>query len=304
MPGEVSLPLGDFLVAHGDDLQFALFFGLFAILAAAEAWRPRLERPPARRLRWPANLGLTALNALLPPLVPVTAIGVAMWVDREGIGLLQAVAAPLTVAIAATLVIRSFVSYATHVLLHRSPLLWRLHRVHHSDPHLDVSSTVRFHPLEFLVQLGLLVPAVAVFGLMPWALVLYELLDVVVNVFSHANVRVPSSVERSLRWVVVTPDVHRIHHSSWQPETDSNFGPVFTIWDRAFGTYRDAPRAGYDNLEIGLTDLRGAKAAAFWWQVRSPIVRDYSDRPAARTALEAISRSRSEEDGQTVPARR
>lgn len=292
----VSSSFSDFLLAQGDDLQFVAFFALILVLGIAEAIRPGLDRQADRKRRWPANLGLTILNAFLPPLVPVTAVGLAVWAEREGLGLLHIAGASTAVAVATTLLVRSLASYGTHVLMHQAPLLWRLHRVHHSDTHLDVSTTVRFHPVEFVVQLAILIPLVLFFGLSPWVLVVYELLDVAVNVFTHANVRLPPGVDRVVRWVFVTPDMHRIHHSSWRPETDSNYGAVFSFWDRAFDTYRDAPEGGHDSLEIGLKELRGPKAASLWWQLWSPLAADYSDRRAARTALEAIYAKPSEEE--------
>lgn len=304
MADDVPGLLDGFLVAYGDDLQFAIFFVLVAILGLVEAFRPGLDRAAGRRRRWPANLGLTILNACMPALVPVTVVGVALWAEREGLGLLHMAEASAAVAIATTLLVRSLASYGTHALMHRVPALWRLHRVHHSDTHLDVSTTVRFHPLELVPQLAIVVPVTVLFGLTPWVLVVYELLDVAVNVFTHSNIRLPSGVDRVVRWAFVTPDMHRIHHSSWRPETDSNYGAVFSFWDRAFDTYRAAPRAGYDDLEIGLAELRGPRSSSLWWQLWSPLVADYGDRRPARTALETIYAKPSKEQSELAAAAR
>jgi sterol desaturase/sphingolipid hydroxylase (fatty acid hydroxylase superfamily) len=153
--------------------------------------------------------------------------------------------------------------------MHRVPLCWRLHRVHHLDTELDVSSTVRFHPLEFLVTTMPSVPLVVAFGLTPWVVALYELLDVGVTLFSHSNVRLPRRLDAALRCLIVTPDLHRIHHSTWRPETNSNFGAVFPWWDMLFGTYRTIPRAPHATMPLGLDELRGPRANSLWWLLRS-----------------------------------
>jgi sterol desaturase/sphingolipid hydroxylase (fatty acid hydroxylase superfamily) len=195
-----------------------------------------------------------------------------------------------------TLAVMSLASYVTHRLSHEIPLLWRLHRVHHSDTHLDVSTTVRMHPLELAVVAAVQGLAVALFGLPPWAVVVHETLKVVAILVSHANIRLPARLEAGLGWLLVTPDMHRFHHSSFQPETNSNYGAIFSVWDRLFGTYVALPRVVLGAIEFGLGELRGDKASSFWWQLWSPFVRDYSDRAPVRTALELISLRRSEEE--------
>ena len=157
--------------------------------------------------------------------------------------------------------------------MHKVSWFWRLHRVHHLDTELDVSTTVRFHPLEFAVALLIGIPLVLVFGLTLWILLLYELLDAVVTLFSHANIRLPMAVDRVLRFIIVTPDLHRIHHSSWQPETDSNFSAVFPIWDIVFGTFRTQTRAPQETMELGLEEIRDERANRMMWLLASPLLR-------------------------------
>jgi sterol desaturase/sphingolipid hydroxylase (fatty acid hydroxylase superfamily) len=152
------------------------------------------------------------------------------------------------------------------------PLFWRLHRVHHLDTQMDVSTTVRFHPLEFVVNLFIGVPVVIVLGLTPWVLLLYEILDAAITLFSHANIRLPRGLERVLRYVIVTPDLHRVHHSSYQPETDSNFGAVFPIWDIIFGTFRTETRLPQEVMEIGLEEVRDQRTNQVFWLLTSPLV--------------------------------
>ncbi len=176
------------------------------------------------------------------------------------------------VVIVVTLLLRGFVSYYTHYLNHRIAFLWRFHRVHHMDKSLDVSSTVRFHPLELLFSLSLGVPFVIVLGLSPWVLLLYELLDVSVTLFSHANLRLPTAVNRWLRYIIVTPDLHRVHHSTWQPETDSNFSAVFPLWDLLFGTFRTHTREPLERMELGLKEFRGKEVYRGGWLLLSPLI--------------------------------
>ncbi|MBL9202149.1 MAG: sterol desaturase family protein, partial [Opitutaceae bacterium] len=170
----------------------------------------------------------------------------------------------------ANLLGRAFISFAVHWLHHHVPWLWRLHRVHHLDPELDVSTTVRFHPLEFLTGAVPGAAMAAVLGLKPSMILLYELLDAGVTVFSHANIRLPARVESLLRRVIVTPGLHRVHHSAHQPETDSNFGAVFPIWDQIFGTYRVNPDGTATEFRLGLDEVRDTRASQLGWLLASP----------------------------------
>lgn len=252
------------LLAHGEDAQFAVFFLLLPALVLAERLVPR--RPGVdRRRRWRTNFGLTAINVVTLSLQPLSLIGTARWAELHGWGLFNQLTLPLALLVPAVLLARGFISFATHWLMHRVPLFWRLHRVHHLDTELDVSSTVRFHPLEFLVTLLPTVAMVVALGLTPWVLVLYELLDVGVTLFTHANIRLPARVDAALRWLIVTPDLHRVHHSTDRVETDSNFGAVFPHWDMLLGTYRAAPREPHATMPLGLGEQRGPETSQLLW---------------------------------------
>src|SRR5262245_18106126 len=156
-----------------------------------------------------------------------------------------------------------------HWLFHMVPMFWRVHRVHHLDTELDVTSTVRFHPLEFLIGLLPGVPLVFLLGLDPWILMTYELLDVVVTLWTHSNVRIPLPFEKLLRFVVVTPNLHRVHHSTRMEETDSNYGAVFPFWDLVFGTFKADPAGGQERIRIGLDEVRGRNAHRPVWLLMS-----------------------------------
>ncbi len=271
------MKLENWLMENGEAAQFAVFFGLLPLLAALEAWRPR-RTPQSRRNRWPANFCLTAINAVVLSLQPVSLVAVAYWAAERRLGLLNLVSLPLPVLLAANFLFRALLSYVTHCLMHKVPAFWRLHRVHHLDTELDVSSTVRFHPFEFLVSTLPAVPFVVAFGLSPWALLAYEILDAGANVFTHANIGRPAWLERRLRYLIVTPDLHRVHHSSWQPETDSNFGAVFPVWDLLFGTFRAEPRGGQSGMQLGLVEVRDARC----WRLPFLLFSSLRTRPDSR----------------------
>ncbi len=261
------------LLPDPQTLWFLAFWGLLAAFAWLESTTPAFSAAPNRNRRWPANFGLALINVVLGTLVPVSAVIAAQWAKENGIGLLNMAGGPWWIALAVTVVIRSFVGYAFHVLLHKIRLLWPMHRVHHSDTHLDVTTTVRTHPLEFALQFLIMVPLAVLFGLDPWALAAYELAEGFNSLASHANVRLPERLDRALRWLFVTPNMHCLHHSSYRPETDSNYGALFSVWDRLFGTYSAAPRGGYDAMRIGLDEIGDERASDFMWQLKSATLR-------------------------------
>lgn len=268
--GESLKRLLALLLPDPQTLWFLAYWGLLAALAWLESAVPAFRAAPNRNRRWPANFGLAIINVVLVTLVPLSAVIAAQWARENGIGLLNMTGGPWWIALAATAAIRSFAGYAFHVLLHKVRLLWPMHRVHHSDKRLDVTTAVRTHPLEFVLQFLVMVPLTVAFGLDPWALAVYELAEGFNGLASHANVRLPHRLDRPLRWLFVTPNMHCLHHSSYRPETDSNYGALFSVWDRLFGTYSAAPRDGYDAMQIGLNEIGDERAADFLWQLKSP----------------------------------
>jgi sterol desaturase/sphingolipid hydroxylase (fatty acid hydroxylase superfamily) len=213
----------------------------------------------------------------LVPLVPISVFVAAEWARQNGIGVLNWLNSPWIFAAVATLVIQSLTAYATHVLYHRSSWLWRFHRVHHFDTAVDVSTGLRHHPLELVLTL-LIDSAVAVaFGLLPLALMMYGIAEAIFALFSHANIRLPGEMDRTLRAILVTPRIHAVHHSAHQPETDSNYGTVLTIWDRLFGTYSDLRADSPEAITFGLMELQDHRAADLWWQLKSPAIDSRAD---------------------------
>lgn len=229
-----------------------------------------------RWVRWPTNYLLTFVNVLALSALPISFIRAAAWAESKGWCLLNQASLPLATLVVATLLVRGFISFFTHYLMHMVPVLWRVHRVHHLDTELDVSSTVRFHPLEFVVALVPGVSIVVAFGLTPLVLMFYELLDVMVTLWSHSNLRLPQTVDKLLRYLVVTPDLHRVHHSVWKPETNSNFGAVFPIWDLVFGTFQATPRDGHERMRLGLDGVRGREAHRPLWLLGSVFSKQFT----------------------------
>jgi sterol desaturase/sphingolipid hydroxylase (fatty acid hydroxylase superfamily) len=238
-------------------IRLAAFAGVLAAMAAWELWAPRRRQVAERPLRWSSNLGIVVLDTVLVRiLVPTTAVGIALVAEERGWGLFHAFAVPTWIAVVLAIVILDLAIYLQHVLFHAVPVLWRLHRMHHADLAFDVTTGVRFHPVEILLSMLIKLAVVAALGAPALAVLLFEVLLNATSMFSHGNVRVPERFERVLRFIVVTPDMHRVHHSIETPETNSNFGFNLPWWDRMFGTYRPEPLAGHEAMTIGIQQFR------------------------------------------------
>ena len=245
------------LTEHEAALRLAAFVGVFAAVALWEWLAPRRRARFARARRWPHNLALLVLDALaVRVLAPGAAIAIALAGEAHGWGLLNAVALPAWAEVLIAVVLLDLAIYFQHVVFHAVPALWRLHRVHHADPDFDVTTGTRFHPLEILLSLGIKCAAVTAIGAPAVAVLLFEVLLNATAMFNHANARLPAGADRWLRWLVVTPDMHRVHHSALASETNSNFGFNLALWDRLFGTYRAQPEAGHAGMTIGLEQFR------------------------------------------------
>lgn len=235
-------------------VRLGTFLAVFGAMALWEALRPFRAPVVPRRARWPHNLGLLLVDvALLRLVAPGAAIAVALAAESGRWGLLHALALPAWAAVPLAVVLLDLAIYAQHVLFHAVPTLWRLHRVHHADLELDVTSGTRFHPLEILVSTGIKCAAVAAIGAPVLAVLVFEVLLNATAVFNHANVSLPAPLDRALRWLLVTPDMHRIHHSMRHEESSSNFGFCLAWWDRLCGTYRAQHRG---ELRIGVDAFR------------------------------------------------
>jgi len=249
--------MADFILNNEPVMRLSFFIGIFAVMAVWEVLAPRRKLQYGRLRRWPSNLGIVVLNTLLLRLLfPAAAVGVALLADRGGWGLFHYYDLPFWVAAPAAIILLDLVIYLQHVLFHAAPLLWRLHRMHHTDLDYDLTTGARFHPVEIILSMLIKLAFVAALGAPPAAVVIFEILLNATAMFNHSNIRLPRPADRLLRWIVVTPDMHRVHHSVIIDETNSNFGFNLPWWDRLFGTYRDQPRAGHEGMTIGLNMFR------------------------------------------------
>jgi sterol desaturase/sphingolipid hydroxylase (fatty acid hydroxylase superfamily) len=238
-------------------IRLAVFLGVFAAVALWEALAPRRARAFPRSVRWPDNIGLVFLDtALVRVVAPGAAIAVALAAEAHGWGLLNAAALPAWIAIPLAVVALDLAIYFQHVMFHAVPALWRLHRVHHADLDFDVTTGARFHPIEILISVAIKMAAVAAIGAPAVAVLVFEVLLNATAMFNHANGRLPPALDGWLRLLVVTPDMHRVHHSVLYNETNSNFGFNLPWWDRVFGTYRAQPAAGHEAMTIGVDAFR------------------------------------------------
>jgi len=241
-------------------IRLAAFVAVFAAVALWEALAPRRKRSFERRARWPHNLGLLLVDvALVRVFAPGAAIAVAMTAAGSGWGLLNALALPGWAAIAAGIALLDLAIYFQHVMFHAVPALWRLHRVHHADLDFDVTTGARFHPMEILISTAIKCAAIAALGAPVISVFVFEILLNATAMFNHANASLPQRLERWLRWLVVTPDMHRVHHSVRYEESSSNFGFNLPWWDRLFGTYRAQPRLGHAVMTIGVDAFRSSQ---------------------------------------------
>jgi sterol desaturase/sphingolipid hydroxylase (fatty acid hydroxylase superfamily) len=272
------------LLSHQSAIRLGCFASVLALMAAWEVLAPRRRPTTARPVRWVSNLGLVVLDTLAARLLlPLGAVGVALMAEEHGWGLFHNVTLPAWLIVVLSVVALDFAIYVQHVLFHAVPLLWRLHMVHHADLDFDVSTGVRFHTLEILLSLGIKGAAVVLLGAPAVAVLLFEVLLNATSMFSHGNVRLPAWLDRALRLVVVTPDMHRVHHSVVPRETNSNFGFNLPWWDYLFGTYRARPAAGQEGMTIGLEQFRDARVAdRLHWMLLLPFIGPVGNYPVNR----------------------
>ncbi len=248
------------ILAVEPEIRLGIFLGVFAVMAVWEALMPRRGRTVSRWIRWPSNLGIVAVNTLLlRVLFPTAAVGLALLGEERGWGLLNNLVLPTWLSLALAVLLLDFVIYLQHVMFHAVPALWRLHRMHHADLDFDVTTGARFHPIEILLSMGLKLAVVTALGAPALAVLIFEVLLNGTAMFNHANLRLPEALDRVLRWVIVTPDMHRVHHSIVPRETNSNFGFNLPWWDRLLGTYRAQPAAGHAAMTIGIEQFRAPR---------------------------------------------
>ena len=257
-------------------IRLGVFLGLFAVLASLEAFAPRRVRSQPRRSRWVTNWGVTLLNTatlrLMAFALPLLAVGAALDAEAQGWGLFNLLGLPLWLEIVVVVLIFDFAIWLQHLITHKIPVLWRLHRVHHADVDMDVTTAIRFHPVEIALSMLLKIGLVYLLGPAAVAVVLFEIILNGTAMFNHSNLALPGWLDRPLRKVLVTPDMHRVHHSVHRHEHDSNYGFSLSVWDRIFGTYIAQPQAGHDDMQVGL-QWQDDRPSRLGWSLALPFAR-------------------------------
>lgn len=254
-------------------IRLISFFTIFALIAIWEFAAPLRSLTTPKPQRWFSNLTIVILNTLVVRLFfSTTVVGFAGIVSQNGWGLLNLLDWPNWLAGIAAVVALDFILYLQHMMLHAVPFLWRFHMMHHADLDVDVTTGIRFHPLEIVVSMIIKLAAVALIGASPRAVITFEILLNATSMFNHGNVRMPRGLDRILRWMVVTPDMHRVHHSVIREETNSNFGFNLPWWDRLLGTYRPAPEKGQMGMTLGLNQFRNPSRLTLPWMLVLPFV--------------------------------
>lgn len=248
------------LLAQEPLIRLGVFLAVLVLMVLGELAAPRRRVEIPRLLRWSNNLAIVMLDALIVRLsFPIAAVGLAVLGAQQGWGLFNLVALPGWLAVVLSLIILDLAIYLQHIAFHRVPALWRLHRMHHADLEFDVTTGLRFHPLEILISMAIKMGLVVVLGVPAIAILIFEVLLNATAMFSHSNLALPARFDRWLRLLLVTPDMHRVHHSTHPAETHSNFGFNLSWWDRLLGTYIAQPRAGHSKMHIGLNRFRNQR---------------------------------------------
>lgn len=264
-------------------VRLGVFSLAFLSLALLELWSPRLERSELvgayKARRWFTNLSIVVLSSVILRIVlPVTALGAAMYAEQKGWGLFHHFTIDPVLAGIVSFVVLDFAVWLEHVASHKIPLIWRVHKMHHADTAIDVTTGLRFHPVEIILSMLWKMAVVVALGAPVLAVLIFEVVLNATAMFNHSNLRLPLELDRLLRRVLVTPDMHRVHHSVVRQETDSNYGFNLPVWDRIFGTYIDQPQAGHDAITIGLDEYRDDRPSRLLWSIGLPFARQAKPR--------------------------
>lgn len=254
------MDIGEFVISHEAAIRLGFFSGILGIMSLWELASPRRVLTVPKLLRWINNIGIVVINSFLLRIIfPSAAVGVSIFAQKHGWGLFNYAQVSYTIAVILSVVALDFIIYLQHVMFHAVPVFWRIHRMHHTDLDFDVTTGIRFHPVEILLSMLIKSAGVVVLGPPVLGVIIFEVALNATSMFNHSNVRMLRGVDRILRWFVVTPDMHRVHHSIEMRETNSNFGFNLPWWDRLLGTYRPQPRMGHEGMTIGLEEFRDKK---------------------------------------------
>jgi sterol desaturase/sphingolipid hydroxylase (fatty acid hydroxylase superfamily) len=265
-------------------VRFAVFAVVLLAMAGLEVWLPKRPLTKPKSTRWITNFSIVGLATLsvraaanlprlfAPTLAPLTAVAAALWAEAAQVGLLPMLGLRGWFAGAVAIIVLDFAIWLQHVISHKVPVLWALHQIHHADPDIDVTTAVRFHPVEIVLSMVYKMACVVALGVPPVAVVVFEIILNAGAMFNHANVALPTWLDRALRVLIVTPDMHRVHHSVRRQEHDSNFGFNLSVWDRLAGTYTDQPEGGHQGMTIGLAAHQTAAPTRLWWSLATPFI--------------------------------
>ena len=256
--------LSDFIINNEKIIRMVFFFGMLGVMALWEIMAPKRALTVSKSIRWLNNLGLVFFNtALLRFIFPAAAVGMAVFANKQGWGIFNYYETPFWLAVVVSVIAMDFIIYLQHVMMHAIPILWRLHRVHHADLDYDVTTGLRFHPIEIFLSMLIKLATISILGPPVLAIIIFEVVLNAMAMFNHANVGLPGRLDKPLRFFIVTPDMHRIHHSIEDDEANSNFGFNLSWWDRLFGTYREQPRGGHLGMTIGIRKFRSVEQASW-----------------------------------------
>ena len=279
-------------MANEPIIRLTAFFGIFIAVAIWEFLSPRRRLVGSKVLRWISNICITLLGTVIVRgLFPVLAANFAA--NDTGLGILHQVSLPFAIKVFLSVLAFDLVIYFQHIMFHAVPVFWRLHMMHHADLDIDVTTGLRFHPIEVILSMGIKLAAVFIIGPPVVAVILFEVLLNGTSMFNHGNIRMPPDFDKLLRLFVVTPDMHRVHHSVIIRETNSNFGFNFPMWDRLFGTYRAQPVAGHDDMTIGLSQFREQKRLTLPWLLVLPFIGEPGEYSLNRSGREPIAKKKS-----------
>ncbi len=263
--------MSDFVSSHEGVIRLSFFVGILLIIGFFEILVPRRRLTTSKASRWFGNLGIVVISTVAVRLLfPITAVQMALWAKEQGWGMFNTVGLPYWLVVVLSVILLDFIIYLQHVMFHAVPTLWRLHMMHHADLDYDLTTGVRFHPIEIIISLGIKFAAIVLLGAPALAVVLFEIILNGAAMFNHGNFYIPLGLDRLLRWVVVTPDMHRVHHSVFPSETNSNFGFNLPWWDRLMGTYRAQPSRGHLDMTIGLKQFRDPSKLTLPWMLALP----------------------------------
>ncbi len=262
------------MINYEGPIRVVAFVVMLVLMGFWEIVSPRRALTTSKSVRWLNNLALLATNTLVVRLTYATgAVGIALIAQNHRWGIFNFVSLPSWLEIVLTVLLFDLAIYLQHVLFHAVPLLWQMHRVHHADPDFDVTTGLRFHTLEIVLSLGIKATAIVLLGASPIGVLIFEIVLNVTSMFNHSNIRIPPWVDALLRFVVVTPDMHRVHHSVIPRETNSNYGFNLPWWDYLLGTYLSQPQEGLEKMRIGLTEVPTERAVWFHWLIALPFIR-------------------------------